>query len=162
MESDKESDDENAGRISSELLRLVEEEDKVLGPHQELVEVINLGSQEESKEVKIGTSMTSETRKKIINLLREYSDIFAWSYQDMPGLNTDIVVHRVPLKPECNLVRQKLRKMKLDILFKIKWEVLKQFETVFLTVSKYPERVENIVPVSKKQTKRQKSENVYG
>ena len=52
--------------------------------------------------------------------------------------------------------------MKLDILFKIKWEVLKQFETVFLTVSKYPERVENIVPVSKKQTKRQKSENVYG
>ena len=75
MESDKESDDENAGRISSELLRLVEEEDKVLGPHQELVKVINLGSQEESKEVKIGTSMTSETRKKIINLLREYSDI---------------------------------------------------------------------------------------
>ena len=75
MESDKESDDENVGRISSELLRLVEEEDKVLGPHQELVEVINLGSQEESKEVKIGTSMTSETRKKIINLLREYSDI---------------------------------------------------------------------------------------
>ena len=80
----------------------------------------------------------------------------------MPGLNTDIVVHRVPLKPECNLVRQKLRKMKLDILFKIKGEVLKQFETVFLTVSKYPERVENIVPVSKKQTKRQKRENVYG
>ena len=74
MESDKESDDENAGRISSELLRLVEEEDKVLGPHQELVEVINLGSQEKLKEVKIGTSMTSETRKKI-NLLREYSDI---------------------------------------------------------------------------------------
>ena len=52
--------------------------------------------------------------------------------------------------------------MKLDILFKIKEEVHKQFETVFFTVSKYPERVANIVPVSKKQTKRQKSENVYG
>ena len=66
------------------------------------------------------------------------------------------------MKTECNLVRQKLRKMKLDILFKIKDEVHKQFETVFFTISKYPERVTNIVPVSKKQTKRQKSENVYG
>ena len=43
---------------------MVEEEDKVLGSHQELVEVINLGSQEKLKEVKIGTSMTSETKKK--------------------------------------------------------------------------------------------------
>ena len=44
--------------------------------------------------------------------------------------------------------------MKLDILFKIKEEVHKQFETVFLTVSKYPERVANIVPVSKKTNKK--------
>ena len=63
MESDKESDDKDARGISSKMLRL-EEEDKILSPHQKLVEVINLGSQEESKEVKIGTSITSETRKK--------------------------------------------------------------------------------------------------
>ena len=37
----------------------------------------------------------------------------------MLGLNTDIVVHRVSLKPECNLVRQKLCKMKFDVLIKI-------------------------------------------
>ena len=42
---------------------MVEEEDKFLGPHQELVEVINLGSQEESNDAKIGTSMTSEAEK---------------------------------------------------------------------------------------------------
>ena len=57
----------------------------------------------------------------------------------MPGLNTFIVVHHVPLKPKCNPVRQKLRKMKHDILFKIKDKIHKQFETVFLTVSKYLE-----------------------
>ncbi|TYK16440.1 uncharacterized protein E5676_scaffold21G002380 [Cucumis melo var. makuwa] len=50
MESDKKSDDEDDVGISLELLRMVEEEDEVLGPHQELVEAINLGSQEESKE----------------------------------------------------------------------------------------------------------------
>ena len=46
----------------------------------------------------------------------------------MPELSTDIVVHRVPLKPECNPVRQKLRKMKPDVLIKIKEEVQKQIE----------------------------------
>ncbi|TYK20462.1 protein NYNRIN-like [Cucumis melo var. makuwa] len=122
MESDKESDFEDDVGISSKLLRMVEEEDEVLGSHQELVEAINLGSQEKSKE-------------------------------DMPGLSTDIVVHRVPLKSECNLVRQKLRKMKPDVLIKIKEEVQKKIEAGFLTVSKYPEWVENIVPVFKKDEK---------
>jgi hypothetical protein len=26
--------------------------------------------------------------------------MFAWPYTDMPGLDTDIVVHKVPLKEE--------------------------------------------------------------
>ncbi|KAA0044915.1 protein NYNRIN-like [Cucumis melo var. makuwa] len=71
----------------------------------------------------------------------------------MPRLRTDIVVHRVPLKPECNPVRQKLRKMKPDVLIKIKEEVQKQIEAGFLTVSKYPEWMVNIVPVPKKDGK---------
>ncbi|KAA0041027.1 RNA-directed DNA polymerase-like protein [Cucumis melo var. makuwa] len=71
----------------------------------------------------------------------------------MSGLSTDIVVHRVPLKPECNPVRQKLRKMKPDVLIKINEEVQKQIEAGFLTVSKYPEWVANIVPVPKKDEK---------
>ena len=45
----------------------------------------------------------------MISLLREYSNIFAWSYEDMPGLDTDIVQHLLPLKPECVPVKQKLR-----------------------------------------------------
>ncbi|TYK25986.1 Retrovirus-related Pol polyprotein from transposon 17.6 [Cucumis melo var. makuwa] len=53
MESNKESDDEDDVGISLELVRMVEEEDEVLGPHQELVEAINLGSQEESKEEEV-------------------------------------------------------------------------------------------------------------
>ena len=47
---------------------------------------------------------------RLIKLLREYSDIFAWSYEDMPGLDSDIVVHRLPLKEGCSPVKQKLRR----------------------------------------------------
>ena len=55
---------------------MIEEENKVLGPHQGLVQVINLGSQR-IKRGKNCTSLPSEIRKKIINLLCEYSNIFA-------------------------------------------------------------------------------------
>ena len=92
-------------------------------------------------------------RTKLIELLQEYQDVFAWSYQDMPGLDTDIVVHKLPIKPGCKLIRQKLRRMKLKMLLKIKEEVKKQFDAGFIGVAKYPEWVANIVPVPRKNGK---------
>jgi len=52
-----------------------------------------LGTEEDKKEIKIGASLDPTVKKRIIELLKEYVDIFAWSYQDMSGLDTDIVVH---------------------------------------------------------------------
>ena len=107
-------------------------------PHQEVTEAINLGTEEERREVKIETTLSPAIRKELIDLLREYSDAFAWSYQDMPGLDTDIVVHRLPLREECASVKQKLRRVKPEMLLKIKEEVKKQLDTGFLEISKYP------------------------
>ena len=66
---------------------------------------MNLGTEEAKKEVKIGTSLSASTRKELIDLLKEYVDVFAWSYQDMLGLDTDIMVHHFPLREECPLVK---------------------------------------------------------
>jgi len=151
-EVDSDGDSEESS-VPPDLLRLVEQEEKQILPHGEKIEVINLGSEEDRKEVKIGTSIKSSTRTELINLLQEYVGVFAWSYQDMPGLDTDIVVHRLPLKPECKPVQQKLRRMKPEMLLKIKEEVKKQLEAGFLEVAKYPEWVANIVPVPKKDGK---------
>ena len=71
----------------------------------------------------------------------------------MPGLDTDIVVHRLPLREECMPVKQKLRKVKLEMLLKIKEEVKKQLDAGFLEVAKYPQWVADIVPVPKKDGK---------
>ena len=109
--------------------------------------------EEEKREVKIGTTLSPTTRKELIDLLQDYSDVFAWSYQDMPGLDTDIVVHRLPLREECMPVKQKLRRVKPEMLLKIKEEVKKQLDAGFLEVAKYPQWVANIVPVSKKDGK---------
>ena len=64
-------------------------------PHEK--EAIENVALEEGKELKIGTLITEDTMHSLVELLREFKDIFAWSYQDMPGLNTNIVVHRLSI-----------------------------------------------------------------
>lgn len=38
-----------------------------------------------------------------------FKDVFAWLFEDIPGLDTDLVVHRLTLIPECKPVWQGLR-----------------------------------------------------
>ena len=92
--------------LSLELERLIAQEECEMKPHQEETELVNLGTREERKEVKVGTSMTAPIRQGLITLLGEYQDIFAWSYQDMPGLDSDIVQHKLPLNLGSSLVKQ--------------------------------------------------------
>ena len=71
----------------------------------------------------------------------------------MSGLSADIVEHQLPMRPECRPVQQKLRRVKPEMLLKIKEEVKKQLDAGFLEVAKCPEWVANIVPVHKKDGK---------
>ncbi|XP_058189346.1 uncharacterized protein LOC131306932 [Rhododendron vialii] len=68
----------------------------------------------------------------------------------MPGIDPEIVEHRIPLLSDAKPVKQKLRRMRPDWVQKIKEEVTKQIDTGFLMVSQYPTWVANIVPVPKK------------
>jgi hypothetical protein len=44
----------------------------------------------------------------------------------MPGLDTSIVVHRLPLIDGWKLIKEKLKRMRLNILIKVKEELKKQ------------------------------------
>uniref|UniRef100_A0A2N9GSZ5 Integrase catalytic domain-containing protein n=1 Tax=Fagus sylvatica TaxID=28930 RepID=A0A2N9GSZ5_FAGSY len=123
-----------------------EEEVKPLPPKPSIIH-------RQPREVKIGTRCAAEQKEALIALLREFHEIFAWSYQDMPGLDTDIVVHKIPLKPECKPVKQALRRMKPEVILKIKEEVEKQLKAGFLSTVTYSDWVANIVPVPKKDGK---------
>ena len=108
----------------NDILEALERQDEGSKPNIEELEIINLAKEgEKSKEVKIGTRSTIEQKEALIALLREFHEIFAWSYQDILGLDTDIVVHKIPLKPECKPVKQALRWMKPEVILKIKEEV---------------------------------------
>ncbi|GAU51810.1 hypothetical protein TSUD_415980 [Trifolium subterraneum] len=145
--------EEENEEIPDEIKRLLDQEKRTIQPHKEVIELINLGSEEEKKEIKIGASLEASVKERVIVLLREYVDIFAWSYQDMPGLDPEIVEHHLPLKPECPPVMQKLRRTHPDMALKIKEEVQKQIDAGFLITSEYPQWLANIVPVPKKDGK---------
>ncbi|GMI64072.1 hypothetical protein HRI_000076500 [Hibiscus trionum] len=139
--------------LSLVLLRMVEREEKQILPHKESVEMVNLGDENEKKEVKSRTCITGKTRRDLVELLLEFRDIFAWSYQDMSRLNTDVVVHKLPINEGYKPIQQKLQRMMTDILLKIKEEVKKQYDAGFLLEVKYLELVVNIVYVPKKDDK---------
>lgn len=148
-EAEEESDEE----VPEEISRLLEQEEKIIQPFQEPMEVVNLGSEGEIKEIRIGALLNDSVKTRLTELLREYVDVFAWSYQDMPSLDTDIVEHKLPLKPECPPIKKKLRRTHPDMARKIKEEVQKQIDEGFLVTSVYPQWLANIVPVPKKDGK---------
>uniref|UniRef100_A0A2N9FVJ7 Integrase catalytic domain-containing protein n=1 Tax=Fagus sylvatica TaxID=28930 RepID=A0A2N9FVJ7_FAGSY len=140
--------------LPSDILEALARQDEGSKPNIEELEIVNLANEgEEPREVKIGTRCAAEQKEALIALLREFHEIFAWSYQDMPGLDTDIVVHKIPLKPECKPVKQALRRMKPEVILKIKEEVEKQLKAGFLSTVTYSDWVANIVPVPKKDGK---------
>ncbi|KAJ9694023.1 hypothetical protein PVL29_009818 [Vitis rotundifolia] len=80
-------------------------------------------------------------------------DVFAWSYEDMPGLDPSIVQHHLPLLPHAKPVKQKLRRLHPRWSLQVKEEIQKQLSVGFLSVVEYPEWLANVVPVPKKDGK---------
>ena len=75
--------------------------------------------------VQIGNTLTSSKEDALITILKEFKEEFAWSYEDMLEIDTDIVQYCIPANPVVKPVKQKLRRMKLEWTFKIKEEVEK-------------------------------------
>ncbi|XP_070056491.1 uncharacterized protein [Nicotiana tomentosiformis] len=92
---------------------------------EEITETVNLGDSESVKETRISIHLSPLEKEEYIQFLKEYEDIFAWSYDDMIGMSISIVAHKLPIDPMCPPVKQKLRKFKPALSLKTKEEVTK-------------------------------------
>ena len=86
-----EDEGEDDYKVPGGLARLLLQEERAIQPHEEPVETVNLGTETDRKEVKIGANLELSVKQRLIQMLHDYVEIFAWSYEDMPGLDTDIV-----------------------------------------------------------------------
>ena len=70
----------------------------------EKLETVELVEGDPTKMTQVGTSLNLQTKKEIINFLKDSLDIFAWSHEDMPGIPADIIQHHLNVDPEKKLV----------------------------------------------------------
>ncbi|PKI75906.1 hypothetical protein CRG98_003705 [Punica granatum] len=115
----------------------IEESLRRLEDHQitsvEPTEEINVGTKEEPRTLKIGTALDPTQRTRMIDFLKGYQEVFAWSYADMLGLDPSIVEHFLPLNTEkLPPKRQQLRRQRASLLLRIKEEVVKKINAGFL------------------------------
>ena len=89
-------------------------------PNLDETEIVNLGDDESVRETRVSIHLTAIEKEKLVKLLKKYIDVLAWSYDDMPGLSTDIVSLRLPINSEYCPVKQKTRKFKPDLSLRIK------------------------------------------
>ena len=79
--------------------------DRKVTPITGSMELIDFGTPDQPREIRIDSSISPDERSRLIDLLRSYLDVFVWSYEDMSGLETSIVQHHFPILPHARSVK---------------------------------------------------------
>ncbi|XP_075669914.1 uncharacterized protein LOC142639650 [Castanea sativa] len=86
----------------------IEEQRTVAQPVEELEEVV-LDDSRPKRTTRIGTLTSQSVRRSLATFLKKNQDIFAWSHEDMPGIDPSVMVHWLNDSPSFSPVRQKKR-----------------------------------------------------
>ena len=62
---------------------------------------------EDSRPAYIATDLTPEEEELLIKMLKEYKDVFSWSYRDLKGVDPAICQHTTPMKEDARLCKQR-------------------------------------------------------
>ena len=121
-------------------------------PQGDELEEINIAEEERetAKPLFISKNLSSEQRIMLIHLLKEFQDIFAWTYEQMPGLDENLVTHELHIAPGSRPVKQHARVFRHEIESQIKEEINKLLKVGFIKPIHHPTWLANVVPVKKK------------
>jgi len=67
---------------------------------QDPLEEVNLGDGPIKRPTYVSAKVTKEFKERIVELLKEYKDCFAWDYNEMPGLSWEMVELKLPIRPD--------------------------------------------------------------
>ena len=83
---------------------MVEEEPKESS--QELEEV-NLVDEDTTKVTKVGTRLSTVLKSRIVEFLKQNLDVFAWTNEDMLGIDNKVIEHKLNVNPTKKPIQQK-------------------------------------------------------
>ncbi|CAL8994500.1 unnamed protein product [Prunus brigantina] len=126
-----------------------EESPTPLAQPAEELETIVLNEEHPDRCVMIGTALDPNLRGLFIDFLRQHAEVFAWSYDDMPGISPDVICHKLSISPTCKPVRQKRRSYDAERYEAMRNEVDKLKAIGFVREATYPVWLANSVMVRK-------------
>ena len=119
-------------------------------PVGDAVEDKNIGTEENPKIIKLSKKLPEREKREYVELMKRYTDVFAWSYEDLKEYDTSIIQHTIPIKPGERPFKQKLRRINPKLLPIIEKEIKKLFEANIIVMLRFSKWVSNLVPVRKK------------
>ena len=75
------------------------EERRIVPEPTETLEDIPLDENDPGKSTRIGADLEGKIKKDLIRFLRKNIDVFAWSHEDMPGINPSVITHHLNVHP---------------------------------------------------------------
>ena len=121
-----------------------------VAPNEGEAEYCNIGTEKEPRLIKLSKTLTPENKERYIRLIKEFSDVFAWSYEDLKVYDTRIIQHTIPIKEDHKPFKQNIRRINPLLLPLIEKEVKKLFDAKIIVSLRFFKLLANLVPVRKK------------
>jgi hypothetical protein len=116
------------------------------------LEEVDIGNGAVPRPTFVNKNLDASYKAKLMDILKEYVDCFAWSYSEMPGLIRELVEHQLPIKDGFMQYKQPAWRFNPDIYDRIKEEVNRLLEANFIRPCRYADWISNTVLVEKKGT----------
>ena len=73
----------------------------------EAFETVELVDGEPTKTTMVRMTLSTEMRRRLVQVLNEKLDVFVWSHEDMSGISTEVIQHKLNVDLEKKPVQQR-------------------------------------------------------
>ena len=125
------------------------EERRVVIESTEMLEDIPLDENNPERYTRVRASTERKTNQDLVQFLKKSIDVFTWNHEDMPGIDPNIITHRLNVYPSSKLVQQKKRVFAPEQDNAINEEVQKLTTSKFIREVYYPDWLANVMMIKK-------------
>ncbi|XP_027166027.1 uncharacterized protein LOC113765993 [Coffea eugenioides] len=113
------------------------------------VEEIFLDPTKPDRTVSVGTRLPGPIKRGMVDLLREYRDVFAWAADEVQGISHHLIIHELNVDPQVRSVKRKRRHLGPERSRAVGEEVDKLLPAKIIREVQYPTWLSNPVMVKK-------------
>ena len=135
--------------INEQVQTLNIEEKRVVAKPTEALADISLDESNTERCTRVGVDLEGKIKEDFVQFLKKNIDVFAWSHEDMPGIDPSVITHRLNVCPSFKPIRQKKMVFAPERDNVVKDKVQKLMAAKFIQEVYYLDWLANIVMVKK-------------